>query len=90
VPSRAPATIDRVVIREDIVLSERTLAYRIEGRNDGQWFELSSGTNVGHKRIDRFPPRSVEAVKLVITESKARPCIKEFAIFNVNEAALLE
>jgi hypothetical protein len=34
--------------------------------------------------INRFSPRSVEAVRLVITESKARPCIKEFAIFNAD------
>jgi alpha-L-fucosidase len=76
-----PATIDRVVIQEDIAKGERVLAYRVEGKKNGEWTELSSGTNIGHKHIDRFPPQSVNEIRLMITQAKTKPVIKNFAVF---------
>jgi alpha-L-fucosidase len=80
-----PATIDRVVIREDIAKGERVLAYRVEGNTNGKWTELSTGTNIGHKHIDKFQPHPVNEVRLTVTEAKAEPQIKDFAIFTVCE-----
>ena len=78
-----PTEIDRVVIREDIAKGERVLAYRIEGKTDGAWTELATGTNIGYKHIDKFPPRLVTEIKLTVTEAKAEPQIKDFAVFAV-------
>jgi alpha-L-fucosidase len=82
---KQPVTIDRVVIQEDIVAGERVLAYSVKGKKDGEWIELSSGTNIGHKHIDRFPPQTVNEVKLLITKSKAEPRIRNFAIYKTCE-----
>ncbi|MDR1864126.1 MAG: alpha-L-fucosidase [Bacteroidales bacterium] len=76
-----PATIDRVIIQEDIALGERVLAYSVKGKKGGEWIDLSSGTNIGHKHIDTFPPQPLSEIKLVITQSKTEPIIKKFAIF---------
>ncbi|MDR1602923.1 MAG: alpha-L-fucosidase [Tannerella sp.] len=76
-----PATIDRIVIQEDIAKGERVLEYRVEGKQNGEWTELSSGTNIGHKHIDRFPLRSVSEVRLIVTECKAKPQIRNFAVY---------
>jgi alpha-L-fucosidase len=76
-----PTTIDRLVIQEDISKGERVLAYKVSGKKDGAWTELSSGTNIGHKHIDRFAPVAVSEIKLEVTDAKAEPQIANFAVF---------
>ncbi|MDR2120969.1 MAG: alpha-L-fucosidase [Tannerella sp.] len=80
-----PATIDRAVIQEDIAKGERVLSYRIEAKTDGEWKQLSTGTNIGHKHIDKFQPCTVSEIKLIVTEAKAEPLIKDFAVFTASE-----
>lgn len=77
----SPTSINRVVIQEDIANGERVLKYSLKGKKGSEWIELASGTCIGHKHIDRFEPQSIEAVKLVITDSKATPRIKNFAVY---------
>jgi alpha-L-fucosidase len=81
-----PATIDRVVIQEDIAKGERVLAYRVEGKKDGAWAELASGTNIGHKHIDKFPPQSLSEIRLTVMEYKSKPQIKNFAVYEFRHA----
>jgi alpha-L-fucosidase len=76
-----PASIDRIVIQEDIAFGERALEYQVQGKTGGEWINLSAGTNIGHKHIDRFPPRTVSEIKLQIIKSKAEPRIKNFSIY---------
>jgi alpha-L-fucosidase len=76
-----PASIDRIAIQEDITFGERTLEYQVRGKKDGAWIDLSSGTNIGHRHIDRFTPQTVDEIRLQITKAKAEPRIKNFAIF---------
>ncbi|MDR1381263.1 MAG: alpha-L-fucosidase [Tannerella sp.] len=80
-----PTSIDRIVMQEDIAYGERVLEYRVSGKTDGEWVELSFGTNIGHKHIDRFPPRTVTEIKLQITGAKTEPRIKNFAIYETME-----
>ncbi|MDR0845234.1 MAG: alpha-L-fucosidase [Tannerella sp.] len=80
-----PSTIDRAVIQENITLGERVLKYSVKGKKGDVWIDLSSGTNIGHKHIDKFQPQSVSEIKLIITEAKAEPQIKNFAIFEAEE-----
>jgi alpha-L-fucosidase len=77
-----PAIIDRLVIQEDIALGERVLEYKVEGKTTEEtWNLLSSGSNIGHKHIDTFPPQILREIKLTITKSKAEPHIKNFSVF---------
>ena len=48
---RAPATVDHVILQEDLAAGERVRAYRLTGRSGGSWVPLSEGTAIGHKRI---------------------------------------
>lgn len=78
----APAMVDRVVIREDIALGERVAAYELQGRTEaGAWKTLASGTNIGHKHIDIFHPAMLSALRLVVKDCKAQPCIAELSAF---------
>jgi alpha-L-fucosidase len=81
---KSPVTIDRMIIQEDISQGERVLEYTVKGKQGDQWIDLASGTNIGHKHIDRFQPVTVREVTLSVTKSKAVPQIKNFAIFEVD------
>jgi alpha-L-fucosidase len=72
-----------VVIQENITRGERVLAYNIKGKKSDIWIELSSGTNIGHKHIDKFSSQSVSEIKLTVTEFKAKPHIRNFAVYEI-------
>lgn len=77
-----PAVVDRVVIREDISLGERVLAYELQGRTaDGEWVSISNGISIGHKRIEVFRPVELSAIRLVVKDCKGKPQIAELSAF---------
>lgn len=76
-----PLNINRVVLQEEIAKGERVLEYSLKAYRGGEWVDLSSGSCIGHKRIDRFDPIEAEKVKLVITRSKATPHISNFSVY---------
>ncbi len=78
-----PTTINHAVIMEDYREGERIREYIVEGLSDGQWKELSQGTSVGRKKIDRFRPVEVSRVRLRITRFAAEPIIRSLAVFQV-------
>ena len=78
-----PTTINHAVIMEDYREGERIREYIVEGLSDGQWKELSQGTSVGRKKIDRFRPAEVSRVRLRVTRFAAEPIIRRFAVFQV-------
>ena len=77
-----PTTVDRVVLREDISLGERVLAYELQGKNaSGNWESILKGISIGHKRIDLFRPTELSAIRLIINEDRGKPHIAEFSAF---------
>ena len=77
----APAVLDRAILQEDLAHGERVLAYELEGLTDGGREPLAKGTNIGHKRIVSFAPRTLSAVRLRVTRAKAEPRIRALAVF---------
>lgn len=76
-----PASVDRVIIQEDITQGEHVLEYKLQGFSDGKWIELAQGSNIGHKHIDIFDPVELEKIKLEVVKSKAEPIIRNFSVF---------
>jgi alpha-L-fucosidase len=80
----APATINHVVIMEDIAHGQRVRAYEVQGLVPGnRWKTLSAGESVGHKRIQRFESTNVVKVRFRATRTAASPRIRRLAVFNV-------
>ena len=80
---RKPQKIDHVVIQEQLEHGERIRSYTVEGKNSGNnWEELCSGISVGHKRIQRFDPRRLSAIRLKIDQAKATPVIRNLAVYH--------
>ena len=76
-----PTSVNRVILQEDIANGERVLKYTLKGQMNGEWVDLTTGSCIGHKHIERFDAQTLEAIKLTIEESKANPQIKNFAVF---------
>lgn len=76
-----PTSINRVILQEDIAKGERILKYSLKGKKNNKWIDLASGSCIGHKHIDRFEPQTLDAIKLVVDESKADPQIMNFSVF---------
>ena len=75
------ASIDRIVIQEEIVLGQRIRAYTVEAKMGAAWQPFSSGTSVGHKRIDVGKPIGASALRLTINAAAAPPVVARFAAF---------
>ena len=79
----AKTVIDHVITAEDIRQGERIREYVVEGRTGDTWRELCRGTAVGHKRIDRFDPVEVSAIRLLVLEAAAEPLIRTLAAYSI-------
>ncbi len=79
---RQPVTINRFVISEAIAThGERIEKCTFEAFTNNQWHEVASGTNVGYKRILRFPPVTAEKFRFRVTASRNTPAIAEISAF---------
>lgn len=71
-----PITFNRIVIQEAIAThSERVEKHAVDAWIDGQWKEVARSTNIGHKRILRFPDVTSAKIRIRILESRMAPAI---------------
>jgi len=76
------ASINHIVLQEDIQKGERVKEYIIEGLIADKWKLVAKGTCIGHKRIHVFEqPLRANKIKLTIKNSIADPLIKSFKIY---------
>ena len=79
---RRPARIGHVHIMEDIAHGERVRSYKIEAHTGASdWTTLAEAQSIGHKRIHRFAPVEVAAVRLTVVQSTAEPIVRSLAAF---------
>jgi alpha-L-fucosidase len=60
-------------LREDIWQGQRVARYRLEGLSGGAWRELSRGTTIGYRKLDRFTPVPLRAVRVTIEDAIEEP-----------------
>jgi alpha-L-fucosidase len=80
-----PTVIDNVITMEQITEGQRVRQYVIEGLVDGAWAQLAAGQSIGHKRIDRFSPVKVSAVRFRNLRSVGEPLIRKLAVYHVGD-----
>ena len=70
-------TFNRLVLQEDVMHSgERVARHAVDIFTDGGWKQIASATNIGYKRILRFPVQTASRIRIRILESRAEPSIK--------------
>ncbi|HEX9895528.1 MAG TPA: alpha-L-fucosidase [Gemmatimonadales bacterium] len=66
---------------EDIAQGQRIASYRVEGSNGGDWQTLSRGWTIGYRKLDRFEPRSLGRVRLLVDEAVDTPHPVQISLF---------
>lgn len=80
-----PVTFNVAMTMEFIQEGQYVSGYQIAAFTGGQWQEVSHGTTIGHKKLDRFTPVTASRVRLRVTDSLDAPRIRSFGMFNAPE-----
>lgn len=71
-----PITLNRLVVQEAInACGERVEKHAVEAWVNGAWKEIASATNIGYKRILRFPEVTTNKIRIRFVESRQTPAI---------------
>lgn len=80
VPS--PIRFNRIELGEPIATNgERVEKHAVDAFIDGAWKEIAQGTNIGFRRILRFPEVTTHKIRLRILESRLTPAISSIAAY---------
>ena len=71
---------DRLELREDLSKGERIEAFALDVWADG-WQEVARGTNVGNRRILRFPEQDATRLRVRILSARAEPKIASVSAY---------
>lgn len=78
-----PVTINRFMLQEAIALcGERVEGHALDAWLDGGWREVATATNVGYKRILRFPDVTSDRFRLRVTGARLTPALCEVAAYH--------
>lgn len=76
IETEQPVTINRLVLQEAVSThGERVEEHALDVWKDGQWVEVVTGTNIGFKRILRFPETTSEKFRLRILKARFTPAL---------------
>lgn len=81
-----PVRFDSALTMEWLNNGQKVQLYAIEIFKEGKWSAVARGQAIGHKRIDHFAPVTAARVRLHILSSSSEAHIREFQIFNMNDA----
>ena len=69
----APATIDAVMLQEDLTKGQHIESFTVEALDaNGAWLKVAEGTTVGMKRIATFPEVTASALRVTVTQSRGK------------------
>lgn len=73
---RKGASVNTVVLTEDIGRGQRVESFDVEALVGGKWQTVTSGTTIGNKRILTFEPVKAEDLRLSVRSSRGEPHAK--------------
>nr|WP_321411297.1 alpha-L-fucosidase [uncultured Carboxylicivirga sp.] len=82
ITTNEPVTINRFVIQEAIQShGERVADHKVEAWIKGEWKEIAKGTNIGYKRILRFPQVTSDKFRFTVLDLRYYPAIANIAAY---------
>lgn len=82
-----PTAIDHAIFMEKLSEGERIREYGCDGFTGGAWTELCEGQPVGHQRSEQCGDVEVGKVRLRVTQSIAKPLIRQISVYHVTPRA---
>lgn len=77
---KQPETINRIMIQEAVAThSERVEKHAVDAWIDNEWKEVAAATNIGYKRILRFPEVTTQKIRLRVLEWRLDPAISHIS-----------
>ena len=73
--------IGNIVIKENLLMSQRVEAFTVEARVGGEFSEIYSGTVIGHKKIIPQKNLKADALRVRFTESRCEPAIAFVGVY---------
>lgn len=71
-----PVTFNRLLLQEAIGShSERVEKHAVDAWLNNEWKEIAQASNIGYKRILRFPEVTTDKIRIRITQSRLTPAI---------------
>ena len=72
--------INRIALQEAIAsVGERIECFAVDALIDGEWQNISTSTNVGHKRIVRFDEIETDAIKFRLLKSRGLAAVSKIS-----------
>lgn len=72
--------MNRIVLQEAIAtVGERAERFAVDARIDGEWKEIATSTNIGHKRILRVNDMETAALRFRLLQSRAMVAISKMS-----------
>ena len=76
----SPVTINRIMLQEAVAThSERVEKHAVDAWIDGAWKEIAVSTNIGYKRILRFPEVTTDKLRFRLLESRLTPAFSHIS-----------
>ena len=76
----APITFNRILFQEAIRTNgERVEKHTVEAWIDGAWKKIAHATNIGYKRILRFPEVTTDKIRIRINKVRLTPAISNIS-----------
>lgn len=64
-----PVRVNVLDLREDIAHGQSVASYVTEGKVNGAWTELSKGTTIGYRALDRIQQTEISALRVRVAEA---------------------
>lgn len=80
IATATPVTFNRLLLQEAVAKrSERVEEHAVDAWIDNQWKEIAHATNIGYKRILRFPDATTDKIRVRIIASRTTPTISHIS-----------
>lgn len=84
-----PVKIGHIVLKENILRSQRVESFAVDVLKDGAFEEVYRGTVIGYKRIVSLGSEKTDCVRIRITDSRTEPTVAFLGIYEANAFASL-
>ena len=86
----SPVTLNRIMLQEAVATNgERVEKHAVDAWIDGAWNEIVVSTNIGYKRILRFPEVTTDKLRFRLLESRLTPAISHISAHYYKSLSLI-